>query len=497
MDILRDRTDFVLSLATPHEGSYMAEFGETAKTYIKDTLDGLVSATDKTTLAAVIRAAQQGAATVLSSPPDLITGMKNAVSILDNRLTTPALRDLKLDTMKAFNLGPLSPERARRTAASPMAGAAGALVPVYATLGRSPGSNDFNSPLILDGISRYQKEVPKVQNWIMQTFLADVVVRQFFPDGYGKVNVAPYSDHADKLDRRARLFDLGVDTRPAEKFVNDNASALLGQISPWFAGKFGDGAAGILAYLSQFKLQIFLPRAMIPIHTDRLWKLGLTGSVQVPELALTCKGRTVVLDYAPLIEALLKILGDSQKVIDGLAGKNLGDAVVAAGGLLKDGDALAGGAVEWFTAAVGSGAPDGCQLANAANIPDFFKLANLFNWKASGTTGTIPAPAWERTDVQATDGEIDTDGAVHATSALGFTLGRTKAFYFEHSEADGPLSGGKPTFGSWYRLYDNPVTEKYNHGMQYHADVGQWIHDAFLKPGVGPVPQKDGFSVWP
>ena len=56
---------------------------------------------------------------------------------------------------------------------------------------------------------------------------------------------------------------------------------------------------------------------------------------------------------------------------------------------------------------------------------------------------------------------------------------------------------GKPTAGSWHRLYDNPVTELYNHGMQYQNDVARWVFDDFLAANVGPVARRDGFSVWP
>jgi hypothetical protein len=85
---------------------------------------------------------------------------------------------------------------------------------------------------------------------------------------------------------------------------------------------------------------------------------------------------------------------------------------------------------------------------------------------------------------------------VHAASALGLTLGR-QPFFFEHDRADGPLVAGKPSFGSWYRLPDNPVTEKYNHGMQYQNDVGMWISQQFLVPNVGPLPSSTGPSAWP
>src|SRR5262249_62189372 len=96
---------------------------------------------------------------------------------LDRLLDTPALRDLRLATMQAFNLGPLAPDRARRTAASPMVGAQGALVPIYATLGRSPGGTDFDSPKLLEGFERYDHEREKAKGCIPSTmFFSDLLV---------------------------------------------------------------------------------------------------------------------------------------------------------------------------------------------------------------------------------------------------------------------------------------------------------------------------------
>ena len=56
------------------------------------------------------------------------------------------------------------------------------------------------------------------------------------------------------------------------------------------------------------------------------------------------------------------------------------------------------------------------------------------------------------------------------------------------------LSGGARAAD---RIYDNPVTEKYNHGQQYNNDVGLWVRSTFLSAEVGPVAARDTFSVWP
>lgn len=55
---------------------------------------------------------------------------------------------------------------------------------------------------------------------------------------------------------------------------------------------------------------------------------------------------------------------------------------------------------------------------------DAFAAAELLNWKVVGATGSIPKPAWIGPGEPVSDGEMDTDGAVHSASALGFTLGR-------------------------------------------------------------------------
>ena len=121
-----------------------------------------------------------------------------------------------------------------------------------------------------------------------------------------------------------------------------------------------------------------------------------------------------------------------------------------------------GGVVGWLIDKVDEigEAPEGCELP-----------LDVLNWRLVRTTGSVPAPEWTPTDTPVSDGEMDTDGPVHSASALGFTLGR-RPFFFEHDREDGPIVDGKKTLGSWYRLYDNPVTEKYNHGMQYQNDVG-------------------------
>jgi hypothetical protein len=489
MDYLRNRTLFAVTLATPHEGSFMAEWGQPPKDFIRSAiadLQGTLAGTNA--LARLVRSLDAGLSSVVGHPVGLIARARVELARLDRLLDSPALRDLRLATMRAFNRGPLSPERARRTAGSPIAGAQDALVPIYATLGRSPGGAAFDSPKLLEGFARYDSEREKEKGWIIGTmFFSDLLVKQFMPNGFGRVGVAPYAPFASILDRRARVFDLSSQNADAEQFVARAAEGVLGGLSAYFAGHFGPGVDGVLAYLSRARLQVTLPNAIVPIHVDREWVLTLSGSVDVPIPAFTCGGQTIPIDYDDLVRALFTTFGNTEDILTGLSGASPADvvaAVLAAAG--EGGDLLTGVAGWLLEKAVQLGAPPaGCELP-----------AHLLDWRLVRATGSVPAPEWTPTDTPVHDGEMDTDGPVHSASALGFTLGR-RPFFFEHDRNDGPVVNGKPTPGSWYRLYDNPVTEQYNHGMQYENDVALWVFDDFLVANVGPLVRRDGFSVWP
>jgi hypothetical protein len=489
MDYLRNRTLFAVTLATPHEGSFMAEWGQPPKDAIRAAiadLQGTLAGTSP--LARLVRSLDTDLSTILGQPVGLVARARVELARLDRLLDSPALRDLRLATMRAFNLGPLSPQRARRTAGSPIAGAQDTLIPIYATLGRSPGGAAFDSPKLLEGFARYDAEREKEKGWIIGTmFLSDLLVKQFVPNGFGRVDVAPYAPFASILDRRARLFDLSSLNADAERFVARAGEGVLDGLSAYFTGHFGPGVDGVLAYLSNAQLQVTLPNAIVPIHVDQEWALTLSGSVDVPVPAFTCGGETVLIDYDELVRALFTSFGSTEAILSGLSGASPAEVVAAVLAAAGQGVDLLGGLTGWLAEKVVQVGvpPSGCELP-----------AHLLDWRLVRATGSVPAPAWTRTGIPVHDGEMDTDGPVHSASALGFTLGR-RPFFFEHDRDDGPVVNGKPTAGSWYRLYDNPVTEQYNHGMQYQNDVGRWVFDDFLAANVGPVARRDGFSIWP
>jgi hypothetical protein len=502
MDYLRDRTVLAQTLATPHEGSYLSEWGEDGKDRLRNAARNLRTNIGNSPLAAALRLIDEGIAQIPGGPPPLnLVGQ--AQGVIDGFLAwldTPALRDMKLATMTAFNLGPLSPERARRSPASPIVGAQGALVPIYATLGRSPGGAAFDTPKIIEGISEYSAETQKERGWIFTTmFLSDVITQLTIPDGYGRVDVPPYAASAALLDRRSRLLNLSTETTQAEQFVEAAAASILERLDVWFGGRFGPAVDGVVDYLTSLNLQVTLPNSTLPIHVDRVWRLGLTGSVEVPMLALACGQSRVVIDYEPLVQALLAGERRTDEAFAAVRTLDLRALLNTAFGAGADAGEATQDAVAWFQGKLREidALTADCRLPLAPeSLADLLNVKNIVNWRITRVTGTVPAPAWERTNTVARDREMDTDGAVHSASALGFTLGR-RPFFFEHDRADGPVVAGRATLGSWYRLPDNPVTEQYNHGLQYQNDVAREVARRVLNPAVGPVPQRTGDSFWP
>jgi hypothetical protein len=254
-----------------------------------------------------------------------------------------------------------------------------------------------------------------------------------------------------------------------------------------------------VAYLTSRNLQVHLRNALVPIHVDRQWRLALTGSAEVPMLALACGENRVVIDYEPLVGALLAGGRRTDEAFAAVRNQDLPAFLAAAFGAGEDAGEAIRGAAAWFQGKLREidALTADCRLPLAPDsLGDLLNVKNIVNWRVTRVTGTVPAPEWERTTTIARDGEMDTDGPVHSASGLGLTLGR-RPFFFEHDRADGPVVAGRATLGSWYRMPDNPVTEKYNHGLQYQNDVAREVARRVLNPAVGPVPQRTGDSFWP
>lgn len=499
MDYVRDRTLFLTTLATPHEGSYLAEWGPPVKDALRAALTELRNGTANSELAKVLRGMNTISTAMLPTmQPPVTDALVDAIDgFLPQLESAPALLEMKLARMVTHNRTTISPERARRTAASPIVGAQKTLVPIYVTLSRSPGSDVFDTPDLFQGFNELGAKRAKVRGWILQTMLvSDVLTRQLVPNGFGRADVPPYAEHRAILDRRARLFDSSPLTTQLKTRFGAEIRSVIATVSPWFLGKFGRNTDAVITSLLDARVNVTLPHFMAPIHIGQKYRLGFNGrTAEVPMPAFACGGRRIVIDLDSLARLLVSTYGNTPSVLNAIRGKDLKAILELLAITIQNTDAFAKGAAEWFVGKVKDEIAAGPLPAECNAAPDdffdVFSIAEIANWKAVDATGQIPVPSFIGTGEAVSDNEMDTDGAVHSASALGFTLGRVP-FYFEHNRND---DGGQ--IGSWYRLYDNPVTEKYNHGQQYQNDVGLWYRATFLSSGVGPIPARDSFSVWP
>jgi hypothetical protein len=495
MDYVRDRTLFLLTLATPHEGSYLAEWAPPVKNALRALLTELNQGLATSDLAKVLR----GMATIstlvgLNLRPTIV---EQAVSSINGFLpqldSAAALIDMQLARMEKFNRGPIAPDKARRTAASPIIGAQKTLVPVYATLARSPGADAFDGPDLAKGFTKFDKKRAKARGWITQImFVSDSLTRQLVPNGFGNATVAPYAPFQSILDRRARLFDAsGNIDQIRTKFARD-ISSILSNVSPWFLGLFGNNAEAVVQSLLNDSAGAE-PRITTPIHTSQKWKIGFDGTTkEVPIPVFKCGPTEIAIDLDVFARLLVDTYGKTPNVLAAITGKDLTETLQLIGVLIDNGDQFARAVAKWFVEKVKALGTISAECNTTPdNFFDIFASAEITNWRVVAGKGKIPVPVWIGTGEPVSDGEMDTDGAVHSASALGFTLAR-EPFFFEHDRRD---DNGQ--LASWYRLHTNPVTEKCNHGLQYENAVGLWVRDAFLAPQVGPVPAADSFSVWP
>ena len=493
MNYIRDRTLYLLTLATPHEGSYLAEAGIPAKDFLQSLADDLASGIAESQLGRVYAALRTLSTLVGIEILNIEELAREASLALVALFDTPALRDLQLDSMAAFNQGPLSPEFLRRTGSSPIVGAEKALIPVYATLGRSPGSDVFNQPSLLEGLEKYPTKRPKAQGWITGTMGVDTALRAVLSRGFGDATVPPYAGFADVLDRRARLFDTSPTSEEFAIAFENEIESVMAAVSPWFVGQVGDEASALISVLNG-DVTLTIPAVSIPIHIDQKWTMGFDGStMEVPIPALECQGLQIPLDDQVLATLLVQTFESTPLVLDAIQGGDLNAILTALGIGIEASSAVAQSIANWFVDRLGqlTNLPEECDALPESPF-DVFSLSELGNWRVVATTTEIPRPVWIPTGQPVSDGEMDNDGAVHSASALGFTLAR-QPFFFEHDRLDAPNG----QFGSWYRLYDNPDTEKFHHGLQYENSVGFWVFKSFLAADVGPIPKPDQFSTWP
>ncbi|MBX7222168.1 MAG: GPI inositol-deacylase [Blastocatellia bacterium] len=91
------------------------------------------------------------------------------------------------------------------------------------------------------------------------------------------------------------------------------------------------------------------------------------------------------------------------------------------------------------------------------------------------------------------DGEIDNDGMVGLDSALGYRLGTSQPYYFDHSQSW--TVQGRTIPGTWYRFQSGPWNWD-NHGsLRLNPQVGRWLFENLVST-AGPQCSPAPYSVW-
>ena len=492
MNYVRDRIMYIVTLGTPHEGSFMADLFVP----LQQSLQALEASLENGVanlqtglrplglmlgqmgaLAAAVPLPQQTAAQTLAN---VRAGLIETRRQLNGR----ALRDLTHAFWERVNNGPLHPGQARRSGLSPIVGARGQLVPIYAAGARTPGGRAFTSPE-LSAFARFQAENKKEQEWMTSTMVTDLLIHAARANqgGFGKSTEGVYAGFSAQLDRRERIVD-------GSAFARTTAADIASSVSPWFAEEFGAGVEGITKFVMGNARLVALP-----VYLDRKGGFNLGGSVSLPVPSFQCTSDTgqvfrIKLEFGELLTLMRRASGSLRVAANGLVTMNLvgvfGALAASAGEAISIGN--------WFIREyVGLNVPTGrCHLGIDLGSPlaALLSAVNILNWSVANGTDTFPAPRWAFNSQLASDGEIDDDGVVGFASAMGFSLGTQTPLFFDHTRAD--AAGG--TRGSWYRMFDSPV-ERECHGMQHQWSVGQWTFRNFA--GAGPVPGAGALSVFP
>ncbi len=488
MVYVRDRTVSLVTLGTPHQGSFLADLGVPVQTMarrmvqvVRNTTvgDGSevdVFATGMRVLAQQFPSLAPASLTVNEAQANVEAGFEE----FDRHLNGRALRDLRHDFWERVNRGPLHPRKARR-GSSPIQSAANQLIPVYAGGSRSPGGRAFTAPE-LSVFARYAQENERERGWITMTMGSDVAVRLLRAEGFGRTSNPVLSGFAQRLDRRKRLVDLGATART-------QGQTLVGQLSPWLVEQQGTTTA-INAFVS---LALGPAQGVsLPVYLDQEGAFDLSGRVNAPALGFACtdggQSFRIVLDFGRLLTSLVTTYSSLSMARQAVGTQDL-NALISA---LNLASSNVDDVKQWFLDKYGAlQVPEGrCRLPSDVSLASLFSVANLPNWQLAVGMDSFPAPRWVRSGQRASDGEIDTDGAVAFDSAMGLTLGTTTPLFFDHERTD-DVRSGQPARGSWYRFFDSPI-EADNHGMQHQFIAGEWIFDTFAP--AGPVPQRDGLG---
>jgi len=481
MDYLRNLTYYAITLATPHHG---VRFIDQANQVVQavGVLRGTIDAADQAQ-ERLLNAWRNAASLLLNVPPvdainaePVVAALASFEQFYQNTLTTNRVwAESHTGLWQALNTGPLHPGRAIRTNQSPVVGAKNQLIPIYAVGARNPGSTVADTlnlgqiPGDFMALGSLQKGATK-QSWVIQAIGGDFLYR-FLDLTIGPR--APFTGFANQLDRTERVDAIAL--------LRTYLDSVASQLNLFFRAQFGSSTDQLLRFiLGQLRVQ---STSAVPIFLNQGFTVDLGGSVNLPVPRLSCQGRSITLDYGPLVFALVEHYGSLNAAANALTSLNfpaLLNTLTSLGGNFVG---LSVNLSTWFND----------TLQALTNLPP--ACLDPLNWVLSWPSTGVPAPRAVPTGSPVSDGVIDNDGLVEYDSAMGFRLGTNINEFFDHTRTDFVVDG-KPLPGSWYRRYRSDL-EQFNHDVQ-REESGRYLWNNILSRNPGPLPSAQGdLSVHP
>lgn len=457
-DYIRDRTVYLITMGTPHQGSRFIDAVEPLRRDIN------AAATNQRTSEAAGR---------LIDLADNIPRLGSLVRLVDplaratvNELlrqlgqvsTIGSIRDLTTSYWRDVNRDVLVPSQMVRSDLTPISGAGKKVIPLYSVGGRSPGGTIFDTVNLVQVATKYGALTKTLgrkrdEGWVQGTIFTDELVAA--TGGWGNSRTIAGGAFDAQLDRRRRLT--GLDG------LRLGAATIVDQLTPAFRWAFGRDVDAIVAFA---KTVIYSGNAnnslSLPLYLATEPKMDLGGSVTIDNFPrIVCANSGAIIDLpAAFIEGMLVKYSSGPAAFNALASLNW-DAVVAA-------------------------------------LRDLFDLALLVDVATCGpslrfSSITVPAPRIIDGTRPASDDTVDSDGVVGYDSAMGILLQGTQAEPFDHRRND-TLAGGVLQAGPWYRLYDTPFNS-FNHPMHVARSNGFWLNRNLLS--AGPIAGPGDLSTWP
>jgi hypothetical protein len=479
MGFLRDRTYYATTMSSPHEGTLASDVLGSPNITIQNVLIRLHNNTanvpDRERLIADgLLAIVQGSANINVNNPITVNDISNAVERVREQYENTVVQEASSAFWRNLNQGPLHPKLAVRSGASIIAGAANQLIPIYVAGGRSPGGQVFDTLDLRQALVDMGTLSERNQNWTLQTMVGD-----FFFNALGGFG-SPTAGFENQFDRRERVGFADEARRLMQvPFIN------LG----FFMKDYFGNVDGALKYIYNYwDIHALITKTVLPIYLEKKWQFDLGGNLTINVPTFKCSytennqtvTQQITLDQTTLLSSLASKFGSVKAGLSSIAGKNL-DGLL---NLLNTNLTTALEMADWLKNKVlGFGAALKGSCVNPAN------------WTLDTVPLNLPAPRLFETNQTASDKEIDNDGLVHYTSAMGFRLGTLTNEFFDHTRNDAMLNN-KPIPGSWYRRYTSDL-EPYNHNILFFIP-GRWVYDNIVGQNPGPIPANAGtISVYP